>query len=202
MRMISFWILALLFTGSVASAQNAATQQQIDRLSGQIQDLTESQARFNQRLDAIERSLNDLRDKASTPVVNDYASRAELKQLIADLRQIDQKRKEDSENIARQLQNLAKVAAGTPVATTSSHPHPHLHTATQPEPSDTAAPGNAPVPTRYKVKNGDNLGLIVKHLKAKGVNITKPEIIAANPKINPNVLIPGSTLVIPEPSSK
>lgn len=200
MRMISFWILALLFTGSVASAQNAATQQQIDRLSGQIQDLTESQARFNQRLDAIERSLNDLRDKASTPVVNDYASRAELKQLIADLRQIDQKRKEDSENIARQLQNLAKVAAGTPVATTSSHPH--LHTATQPEPSDTAAPGNAPVPTRYKVKNGDNLGLIVKHLKAKGVNITKPEIIAANPKINPNVLIPGSTLVIPEPSSK
>jgi septal ring factor EnvC (AmiA/AmiB activator) len=112
--MISFWLLALLFTGSVASAQNAATQQQIDRLSGQIQDLTESQARFNQRLDAIERSLNDLRDKASTPVVNDYASRAELKQLIADLRQIDQKRKEDSENIARQLQNLAKVAAGAP----------------------------------------------------------------------------------------
>jgi hypothetical protein len=44
--------------------------------------------------------------------------------------------------------------------------------------------------------------LIVKHLKAKGVNITKPEIIAANPKINPNVLIPGSTLVIPEPAAK
>jgi LysM repeat protein len=198
--MISFWLLALLFTGSVASAQNAATQQQIDRLSGQIQDLTESQARFNQRLDAIERSLNDLRDKASTPVVNDYASRAELKQLIADLRQIDQKRKEDSENIARQLQNLAKVAAGAPVASTP--PHPHLHAATQPEPSDPSATGNTPVPTRYKVKNGDNLGLIVKHLKAKGVNITKPEIIAANPKINPNVLIPGSTLVIPEPAAK
>jgi nucleoid-associated protein YgaU len=200
MRKILVWLLALLFTGSVATAQDAATQQQIDRLSGQIQDLTESQARFNQRLDAIERSLNDLRDKASTPVVNDYASRAELKQLIADLRQIDQKRKEDSENIARQLQNLAKVAAASPVASTPSHLH--LHAAAQPEPSDPIATVPTTVPTRYKVKNGDNLGLIVKHLKAKGVNVSKPEIIAANPKINPNVLIPGSTLVIPEPATK
>jgi Tfp pilus assembly protein FimV len=54
----------------------------------------------------------------------------------------------------------------------------------------------------YLVKDGDNLGLIIKAFKEKGVKVTKSQIIAANPKMNPNVLIPGKKIFIPDANAK
>ena len=39
MRKILFWIFILTFTASLARAQDAATQQQIDQIDGRIQDI-------------------------------------------------------------------------------------------------------------------------------------------------------------------
>ena len=72
MKTISIVLAGLFLTGLPAAAQESATQQQIDRLSGQIQDLQEAQALQNKRLDALEKDISDLRDKVNTPVVNDY----------------------------------------------------------------------------------------------------------------------------------
>ncbi len=198
MKKISLWVLALFLTASIASAQDAATQQQIDKLSGQLQDLTEAQVRINQRLDNLEKVIGDLREKANTPVVNDYATQAELKDLVEQMRKIDKNRKEDTENIVKQIENLAKAAATPPPA-----PVTHSHKAPKPEPDDTASSKSNTGEYEYEVHPGDNLGLIIKKAyKEKGVKVTKSQLIAANPKMNPNVLIPGEKLVIPDSSAK
>ena len=92
MKKMSLWFLILVFTASLARAQDAATQQQLDKLSGQIQDLLEAQAQQGKRIDALEREIGELRDKANTPVVSDSASRDDLKQLAQKVQEIDQKR--------------------------------------------------------------------------------------------------------------
>lgn len=198
MKKISFWVLALLFTASVVSAQDAATQQQLDKLTGQIQDLTEAQSRFNQRLDALERELNDLRDKANTPVVTDYATHAELKELIEKMREIDDKRKDDTENTAHQIKNLADAIANAP---TPAPPVVHHSTPKPDKPDNTPAP-TATVQYEYEVHQGDSLGLILKAYRQKGVKVSRKQVIAANPKMNPEVLIPGEKIIIPDFSTK
>jgi TolA-binding protein len=200
MKKISLWLLSLVFAVSFAGAQETAAQQQIDKLSGQIQDLTEGQARLGQRLEGIEKEIADLREKVNTPVVNDYATRAELKSLVEQMREIDRSRKEDTENIARQIDNLAKAAAAVPSAPTT-----HTHSTPRVDPGD-AVPAPAPAtPSKgyeYLIQQGDNLGLIIKAYKEKGVKVSKRQIIAANPGINPDILIPGKKLFIPDPSAK
>ena len=54
MRKITLWLVVLVFTVSLAHAQDAATQQQIDKLSGQIQDLLAAQEQQGQKLDALD----------------------------------------------------------------------------------------------------------------------------------------------------
>lgn len=198
MKKISFWALSLVFAASLAAAQESATQQQIDTLNGKIQDLNESQQLFTKRLDALEKEINDLRDKANTPVVNDFASHSELKSLVDQMQEIDRKRKEDTENIAKQIENLAKAAAIAP------NPVIHPHSAPKPERNDVPAtdPGTLAKGYEYEVKQGDNLGLIIKAYHDQGVKVTKRQIIAANPKMNPDVLIPGKKIFIPDANAK
>jgi len=196
MKKISLWSLILVFSASVALAQESATQQQIDKLTGQIQDLMDIQAQQGKRIEALERGMSELRDKLNAPVVNDYASHAELKSLVEQMDEIDRKRKEDTDNIAEQIKNLAKVAAAAPA------PIKIVKNNTPKPDNDTPAVSPSASGYEYEVKQGDTLGLIAKAYRDKGVKVTRSQIIAANPKINPNVLIPGRKIFIPDPSAK
>jgi len=157
----------LAFTGSLALAQESATQQQLDKLSGQIQDLLEAQARQNQRIEALEKQVSELAEK-----------------------DIEEKRQADRELILKQIEQLAKLVAGEPVP------------ATQP-----SGPGGKEVPSivpgqEYVVRDGQNLGLIIKACRAQGLKVTEAQMIEANPKMNPNLLFPGQKIMIPEPAVK
>jgi LysM repeat protein len=140
--------------------------------------------------------MSELRDKLNAPVVNDYASHAELKSLVEQMDEIDRKRKEDTDNIAEQIKNLAKVAAAAPA------PIKIVKNNTPKPDNDTPAVSPSASGYEYEVKQGDTLGLIAKAYRDKGVKVTRSQIIAANPKINPNVLIPGRKIFIPDPSAK
>ena len=52
------------------------------------------------------------------------------------------------------------------------------------------------------MKEGDNLGLIIKAYRDQGVKVTASQIKKANPKMNPDVLIPGKKIFIPDASAK
>jgi septal ring factor EnvC (AmiA/AmiB activator) len=195
MKKILFSLLIVVFAVSQAPAQDAATQQQIDKLSGQIQDLQEALARQNQRIEDLEKKISDLTDKVNTPVVDESASREDLKKLAEQVQEIDRKREEDRDLILKQIENLSKVAAIAPVST--SH-----HTRTPPDESGSSGSSAPQKGYEYIIKEGDNLGLIIKAYRAGGVRVTKSQIVAANPKINPDVLIPGTKLFIPDPNPK
>lgn len=195
MKKISFWILILVFTASLAYAQDAATQQQLDKLSGQIQDLLDMQAQQGKRIEALEKEISDLRDKvnAAPTTVPDYASRDQLKNLADQVQEIDRKRLEDRDVILKQIE---KLGGSAPAPTT-----PH-HSSSTPSTEESTTPATPQKGYEYVVKQGDTLGLIVKAYRDQGVKVTTRRIKEANPNMNPDVLIPGEKIFIPDPNAK
>src|ERR1700691_4105149 len=108
MRKISLWLFILVFTASLARAQDDATQQQIDKLSGQVQDLLDAQAAQGKRIDALEKQIGDLGDKLNQPAASDSASADDLKKLAAQVQEIDKKRQDDNDLILKELEKLGK----------------------------------------------------------------------------------------------
>jgi len=113
MRKISLWLFIFVFTASLARAQDAATQQQIDKLYGQMQDLIEAQAAQGKRIEALEKQVGDLSDKLNQPVAADSASADDLKKLAAQVQEIDKKRQADNDLILKQIEKLGKVSGGS-----------------------------------------------------------------------------------------
>jgi LysM repeat protein len=200
MKKISLWLLTLVFTASLAFAQDTATQQQLDKLSGQIQDLLDAQAQQGKRIDALEKEIGELGDKVNTPPVNDSASRDDLKKLAEQVQEIDQKRQDDRDLILKQIENLGKAAA---LAPPSHKPKPSTDTTTT-DGDNSATPAGPKNGYYYTIKDGDTLGAIAKAYRDSDqhVRVTKAQIIAANPKMNPDVLIPGKKIFIPDPNAK
>ena len=187
----------VVFAAPLARAQVSATQQEIDNLSGQIQAMTETLETQRKHIDALEREIADLRDKANTPVVNTYADRADLKALAEQVQEVDRKRREDSDMIAKQIENLVKAAYNAPPPTP-----PHSRTTSTLSSDEPAASGQPVKGYEYLVKQGDTLGLILKAYREKGVKVSLAQIKAANPKMNPDVLIPGKKIFIPDANAK
>ena len=179
---------------SLARAQESATQQQLDKLSGQIQDLLDAQAQQGKRLDALAKDISELREKVNAPKTEDNASAADLKNLAEKVQEIDKKRRDDRELIIKQIENLGKVAAGAPVKSRTP--------ATPKTSDDTTTPATPQNGYYYVVKPGDTLPAIAKAYRDQGVKVTTTQIKAANPKMNPDMLIVGKKIFIPDANAK
>jgi LysM repeat protein len=197
MRKISLWLFILTFTICAARGQDAATQQQIDKLTGQIQDLLEAQAAQTKRMDALEKEIGDLRDKLNQPTANDSASADDLKKLAAQVQEIDKKRQADNEQILKAIEKLGKAGGG-------SMGHKPSPTVTPATPTDTSTPGTGG-PQKgydYTIAAGDTISAIAKAYHTQGVKVTTAQILAANPGLNPNSLVVGKKIFIPDPNAK
>ena len=191
----------LVFTASLARAQETATQQQLDKLSGQIQEMLEAQAQQGRRIDALEKEINELRDKVNTPVVNDSASREDLKRLAGQMQEIDQKRQNDRDLILTEIEKLGKAAAIAPVPTTHK-PKANPETTASGGDNSTTPPSPPENGHYYTIKDGDRLSDIVKAYRAQGVKVTTSQILKANPGLDPNKIISGRKIFIPDPAAK
>lgn len=190
MKKISFWIFLLVLTVGAAHGQDAATQQQIDKLSGQIQDLIDARGVQAKRMDALEKEISDLRDKLNQPVVNDSASADDLKKLAAQVQEIDRKRQADNEKILKVIEKLAKSGGGSykPPVAANDTPAP--------------APGTKQKGYDYEIRAGDTLSAISKAYRDQGVKVTTEQILAANPGLDPRSLNVGKKIFIPDPAAK
>lgn len=196
MKRIFVWFLILSCSVAAARAQDDASQQQINELNGRIQNLQDMQAVQAKRIDALEKEIRELRDKASQPAaVTDTASADDLKKLADQVQEIDKKRQADRELILKEIEKLGKVS-GSPAA---SHKSP-------PTLSTTAADNPAPAVTgpqkgyEYKVAAGDTLSIIAKAYRDQGTKVTTDQILKANPGLNPNSLKVGQKIFIPAPA--
>jgi LysM repeat protein len=191
-------VFVFALTASLGRAQDAATQQQLDKLSGQIQDLTDAQVQQGKRLDTLEKEINDLSDKLNQPAVNNSASVDDLKKLAEQVQEIDQKRQDDRDLILKQLKELlGKISAGTGHhAAASEAPAP-----TDNNPVASASPGPQSGHP-YIIVAGDTLAAIAKAYREKGVKVTAKDIEAANPGLSPDKLYVGKKIFIPDPAAK
>jgi LysM repeat protein len=201
MKRISLWFLIFTFAACAARGQDAVAQQQMDKLSGQIKDLTDTVEVQRKRIDTLEREISELRDKVNTPQVNDSASRDDLKKLAGQVQEIAKKQQDDNELILKEIEKLGKVAAATPA---SHKPKANTDTTATGGDNSTAPPAGPKNGYYYPVKDGDTLSSIAKAYRDSDqhVKVTTAQILAANPGLDANKLYVGKKIFIPDAAAK
>src|SRR4030095_2082356 len=95
MKPILLLTIALaLGTASIAHCQDAATEERLNKLSGQIEDLIAAQKAQQQQITELSKEIESLREQSVRPNVS-YASQEDLKRLAEAVKEIDRKRADD-----------------------------------------------------------------------------------------------------------
>jgi hypothetical protein len=198
MRTISVWIclltLAIVFAPR-ARSQDAATQAQLDKITGEIQDVQDSLNSQDKRISALEKKISDMAEKVNTPAGNDFASADDLKKLAEQVQEIDKKRQQDNQKILDALEKIGKGGGFHRPAPSDNSVNPNPGPNDNPPPaSNNGGPQNG---YDYTIAPGNTLAAIVKAYRAQGVKVTVDEILKANPGLNANKLIVGKKIFIP-----
>ncbi|HEY2081310.1 MAG TPA: LysM peptidoglycan-binding domain-containing protein [Verrucomicrobiae bacterium] len=189
MKRISFLLMtALLAAPAVAPAQDAATEERLNKLSAQIDVLIEAKDAQNKKIDDLQSQIRDLQSQVSKPSGN-YASADDVKQLADAVKEVDKKRQEDNEKVLNELEKLGKTLGSTSVRRNST---------VESRPPVDVNPNAAHF--EYTVQAGDTLSAIVKAYRDKNIKITSSQILAANPGLKPENMKVGQKIVIPAPA--
>lgn len=192
MKRISILIAtALLALPAISPAQDAATEERLNKLSAQIDVLVDAKEAQNKKIEDLQNQIRDLQNQVSKPTGN-YASADDVKQLADAVKEIDKKRQEDNEHILQELQNLGnslKSPASSRHASSGSTPQsvPPTHSSGPQKGYD------------YVVQEGDTPAAIAKAYREKGIKVTSQQILDANPGLKANNMKVGQKIFIPEP---
>lgn len=193
MKRISFLLVAaLLFGATFSRAEDAAVEERLNKLSGQIEDLLAAAAKQDKRLSALAKELESVREQAAKPAGN-YASQEELRKLAEKLQEIDQKRVADNERIVKEFEKLGKAPAGGSKPRQTKPPT----VVEDPGKGGGSAGGGADKGFEHVIASGDTLSTIAQAYREKGVKVTSEQILKANPGLKEKSLQPGQTIFIP-----
>jgi len=183
-----------LFACPALRAQDAATEERFNKLSGQIEDLRASQETLGRRIEALGKAIDSLRSQADKPSGN-YAGEEDLKRLAEAVKEIDRKRLEDYEKIRTELKNLGKTLAA---------PAPAVRKPASASIADNSNSEKSNTPDKcfeYQVKKGDTLSIIVQAYRDNNIKVTMDQILKANPGLKPEKMRVGQKIFIPAPQS-
>jgi LysM repeat protein len=175
----------------VVRAEDAATEERLNQLSGKIEDLIASQEAQRKRITELVREIENLREQQSKPSAT-YATPEDLKRLAESIKEVDRKRVDDNERIHTELVKLGKVLS-TPIV--QKRPGP----TTSPKESAEKTTTSSEKVYEYTVASGDTLAAIVQAYKEKNIKVTASQIQKANPGLVPEKLHIGQKIVIPAP---
>ncbi len=179
-----------LGTAPVGRAQDAATEERLNKLSGQIEDLIAGQNAQRKHLEALAKEIESVREQAGKPQGN-YASAEDVKRLAEALKDVDRKRLEDYEKIRKEILNLGnafKPPTPTKKKSTASEDKAGSETATVPDKG-----------FEYVIQKGDTLSIIVQAYREKNIKVTTDQILKANPGLKPERMRVGQKIFIPAP---
>ncbi len=191
-RISLFLCAALLAVPALSPAQDAATEERLNRLSAQIDVLMEAKESLNKKIDDLAGQIRDLQTQVTKPTGN-YASADDVKQLADKLKEIDQKRQQDNEQILKTLQSLRTSLSG------GGSSHRGSSTSTPTANIDTSSP-HTDKGYEYVVKQNDSLAAIVKAYRDNNIKVTLAQVEAANPGLKPESLKVGQKIFIPAPA--
>lgn len=189
MKRFTMGLAAVCLAGALqAGAQDAATVEHLNRLSGQIQDVLAAQESQRKQISELMREIAALRERQDRPGPN-FASQEALNRLADSVREIDRKRIEDYEKIRSELLKLGRTLADTSSAATRK-----------------SAPVERAVDEKgfeYEVQPGDTLTTIVSAVRRqKNIKVTTESVLKANPGLKADRLIVGKKIFIPSSESK
>jgi LysM repeat protein len=192
MKRISFLLVALaLWAQPALRAQDAATEERLNKLSARMDDFEASRDALKKRVDELAKELDSLREQLTKPNTS-YARQEDLNHLGERVKEVDRKRLDDAEKIHTQLLIL-RDALKAPL---SSKKAPVA------APKDNTVRANATTPDKgfeYKVKSGDTLDAIVQAYKDQNIKVTVAQVLKANPGLKAERLKVGQTIFIPAP---
>ena len=196
-RIFLLLMIATLACAAPVRAQDAATEEKLNKLSGQVEDLLAAKVEQDKRIAALVKEVESLREQAGKPT-GDYATREDLRKLAEKLQEIDEKRIADSKRIADAIEKLAKAPAGggikppkTPKAPTDDPVKPVGGTGDKPEKG-----------FEYVIVSGDSLSVIAQKCREQGVKVTPDQILQANPGLKERSLPVGKKIFIPGSAPK
>jgi seryl-tRNA synthetase len=185
-------------------------EEDVDRLRARVQKLESAIAE-------IRTSLGEVRGVASN-AGKDGVSQDQLKKVVDQIRELDKRRQEDNDRIVMQLKKLADIPAPqlpTDLEKPDRKPGGTKSRAKEAAPSgagesgtgSTNAAAGEPKPLlppnyaffEHTVEEGQTLGeIITEYNKAHGMKVRLKHIQEANPKLNPNRMVVGKKIRIPE----
>jgi LysM repeat protein len=191
-RILSLLVTSALFCALGVRAQDAATQERLDKLSGRIEDLIAAQEALKKQITEMSRELENVRELSGKPNTS-YARQEDLNLLEKAIKEVDRKRVDDAEKIQTQLLNLRKVLEAPPPQTKKSS------VTTPKEASGTGSSSKPENGFEYTVKSGDTLDAIALGCKEKNIKVTVAQILKANPGLKAERLKVGQKIFIPAP---
>ena len=196
MKRISFLLMILaLWIGVPARAQDAATEERLNKLNGRIEDLMAAQESIKTELRTLSKEIDRLRGQVNTPSGN-YAAQDDLKRLADAVKEIDRKRLEDYDKIRAELKRIANAVA-SPGSSSGRTPH-----ASNVDDTPTATTTSKPTSDKgfeYVIQKGDTLSIIAQAYKEKNIKVTTDDILKANPGLKAEKLKVGQKIFIPAP---
>lgn len=187
MKCMMLWVV--LLATPLLWAQDAATEQRLNRLNGQVEDLLASHADLQKRLASLSRELDALREQNKATGLP--ATQEDIKRLFDAIKEVDRKRLEDYEKIRVEIQKLGQAFSAPPLPPRKATPV-----------RDTGGAGAATLPEKgfeYVIQPGDTLSVIVQAYREKGIRVTVDQVVKANPGLKPNALRVGQKVFIPAP---
>lgn len=193
MKRISFLLVTLaLCSAPGVRAQDAATQERLDKLSGRIEDLTAAQEALKKQIGDLSRELESAREQSGKPNTS-YARQEDLKSLAEAIKEVDRKRLDDAEKTHTELLRLRKVLEA---------PLPQPKKASVTAPKDTAVATSPTTPEKgfeYVIKSGDTLDAVALAYREKNIKVTVAQILNANQGLKAERLRVGQKIFIPAP---
>ena len=194
MKRISLLFSALALCAAPAlPAQDAATEERLNKLSGQIEDLRAGQDSLHKQVEALTKEIDNLREQLGKPSGN-YAAQEDLKTLEKAVKEVDQKRIEDAEKIQTQLLNLRKGLLSAP-------PTQNQKKSAPPAANDAPVSDKPEKGFEYTIQKGDTLSTIVQGCRDKNIKVTTDQILKANPDLKPEKMKIGQKIFIPAPKT-
>ena len=208
MKRISIFMLVFsLCAGANLRAQDAATQERLSKLQGQIEDLQDTKELQRKQIEALSREVQHLREQVGKPTGN-YASQDALndlsKKFQEKLQEIDNKRIEDNKRAAKVVADLEKaLRAGTkPPKGAGNEKGSGGGDSDKGKGKEKEGGGSSPDSKdgfEHTVASGDTFSTIAQAYREKGVKVTADQIQKANPNVTPEKMKVGTVLFIPKP---
>jgi TolA-binding protein len=190
------------------SQGNQELLEEIKHLAGEVADLREANSAQDRRIGQMQKEIDTLRgdvresrDRA-TSKMGDFATRDDLKKMVENIREVDQRRESDRKLILGEFEKLGKTLSQP--AERAERSSRNKTKEKEHEPDKEAASIEV---LSYKVKDGQRLSDILKEyngaLKEQGrPPVTLEQVKRANPKININRIVVGQEVLLPVPEKK